>query len=266
MRTIQFLNKKYEVPTNWNEVSLDMQVKVSEVASLQSHVKMLGIIAGYCGIPVVDLKSAKINKIQDLMASLEFMKEPIPINKSLEWEFEGNEYIVDKNLGDMEFQDFISVQTILSENVETYYKALPIVIAILCKRKGETLDDFDIHERAKVMGRMPISTASSIAAFFLLNENYYKLLTHLSSPHAQQEIVLGKLRELKRTTNLLAQQHGTTMRYKFLMGVIKTYNKYLEQRLLKHFKSSQSKSLTNNWKQTLLNWFMKKLKRKSNKK
>jgi hypothetical protein len=224
---------------------------------------MLGIIAGYTGIPVDELKSVKINKVNDLMAGLKFMKEPIPINKKLEWKFEGRDYVVDKNLGDMQFQDFVSIQTILAENEDTYYKALPIVVAILCKRKGETLDDFDIHERAKIMGRMPISIASSIASFFLLNENYYKLLTHLSSPHAQQEIVLGKLRELKRTTNRLGQHNGMTMRYRFLMGVIKTYNKYLEQKLVRHYKSIPSKSSTSNWKQTLWSWFKKKPKTKN---
>lgn len=242
MKTIKFNNKEYDIPTTWDEVTLDMQVKVSEVAALQSHVKMLGIIAGYTGIPVEELKSAKINKVSDLMAGLTFMKTEIPVNKKLEWEFEDEVYSVDKNLTEMQFQDFISVQTILAENEKNYYSALPIVVAILCKKKGETLDDFDVYERAKVMGRMPISVASLIAAFFLLNENYSKLLTLLSSPNAQQKIVLGKLRELKHTTNRLGQHRGTTMRYRFLMGVIRIYNKYLERRLVKHFKSMQSKS------------------------
>jgi len=261
MKTIKFNKKEYNIPTSWDDVSIEMQCKVSEIASIQQHVKMLGIVAGYTGIPVEELKTSKIEDVNEVMAGLTFMKETIPINKKLKWEFEGHEYSVDKNLSEMQFQDFISIQTILAENEETYYKALPIVVAILCKRKGETLDDYDIIERSKIMERMPISIASSIAAFFLLNENYYKLLIHLSSPHAQQKIVLGKLKELKLTMNPLGQQHGMTMRSRFLMGVIRIYSKSLEQRLVKHFKSMQSKSSTNNWRVTLQNWFMKKVKR-----
>jgi hypothetical protein len=265
MKTINFNNKEYEIPTSWDEVSLDMQCKVTEVAAIQPHVKMLGIIAGYTGIPVEELKSVKIDEVSDLMAGLEFMQEKIPTTRRLEWEFEGHKYSVIKNLSDMEFQDFVSIQTILAENEESYYKALPIVVAILAKRKDETLDDFDIHERAKIMGRMPISIASSIGSFFLLNENYYKLLTHLSSHHAQQKLLLGKARELRSTTNRWVQQRGTTMRYKFLMGLIAIYSKYLERRLEKHFKSTQSKSSTKSWSQTLWNWLTMKLKIKARK-
>ena len=242
MKTIQFNNKKYDIPTSWDEVTIGMQQEVSRVASLQSHVKMLGIIAGYCGIPVQELKSAPVSRTVEMMGSLEFMSEPIPTNKDLKWEFSGHTYTVDKNLGDMQFQDFVSIQTILAENEETYYDALPVVVAVLCKREGETLDDYDPMERAKLMGQMPISVASSIGSFFLLNENYSKLLTHLSSSHAQESILLGKLNELKRTQSQLVVHRGGRWSMRLRIGILKRYTKRLEQQLTKHFSSMQSKS------------------------
>lgn len=237
MKQIQFNNKKYDIPCDWNEVTLKMQMEVSKVSALQSHVKMLGIIAGYTGIPVEELKTVPVKRVMDVMAGLEFMGTPIPTNKDLEWEFEGNKYKVDKNLGEMQFQDFISIQTILAENQETYYEALPIVVAVLCKREGETLDDFNPMERAKIMERMPISVASSIASFFLLNENYYKLLTHLSSKEAQESILLAKLNELKRTQNQWGQHRGGKLRMRLLRGIINRWIKSYEQQLTKHFNS-----------------------------
>jgi len=242
MKTIQFNNNKYKVPESWDEVSLSMQMEVSRVASIQKHVKMLGIIAGYTGIPMEELKTAKINRLYVLMESLTFMGTDIPINKKLEWEFSGHTYSVDKNLGEMQFQDFISIQTILADNKDTYYDALPILVAVLAKREGETLDDYDPIERAKIMAEMPISVASSIASFFLLNENYSKLLTHLSSTQVQESIVLGKLKELKRTASPLDQPRGGKLRTRLLLGIIRKYTKYLEQRLTKHFSIMQSKS------------------------
>lgn len=261
MKEIQFNNKKYKIPTDWDEITLEMQMQVSRVSALQKHVKMIGIIAGYCGIPVDELKVAKINKIYDLMKSLIFMKIDIPINKKLEWEFEGFNYKVDKNLGDMQFQDFVSIQTILAENQDTYYDALPILVAVICKREGETLDDYDLIERSKIMKKMPISVASSIASFFLFRENYSKLLTHLSLPHVQQNILLGKLNELKTTQNPLDQRHGGKWLTRLLLGILRRYTKFLEKILMKYFNTIQSKSSTTNWMQTFKKLVMKKLKR-----
>ena len=262
MKKIKFNGVERLCPTSWDDVTIGMQQQVSKVAALQSHVKMLGIISAYCGIPVEELKVVKLSKVYDLMESLTFMGTEIPTNKALEWEFEGHTYKVDKELGEMQFQDFISIQTILAENKETYYDALPIVIAILCKRDGETLDDFDPMERQHIIKKMPISVGSSIAAFFLLNENYSKLLTHLSSPQVQETILLGKISELKYIQSRLGVQRGGKLRIRFLGGILKRYTTHLERQLKKHFNFIQSESLTTNSKQTCKKLRMKKRNQK----
>jgi len=257
MKTIQFNNKKYLIPETWDEVTLDMQMTVGKVTALQPYVQTLGTIAGYTGIPVEDLKNAPIKKLHVLMESLTFMNEDIPTNKDLKWEWQGHKYSVDKNLGEMQFQDFVSIQTIVAEHRNSEYDAIPIIAAVLCKREGETLDDYDPIERSEIFKQMPIGVASSIASFFLLKENYLNLLTNLSSPRLQEDILRVKLNELKRTQSQLVVRCGGKLRMWLLRGILRQWIKSFEAQLTKSYSTTASKSLTTNWKQTFRKLFRK---------
>lgn len=261
MKEIKFNGNTYSCPESWDEVTIGMQQEVESVASIQKHVRMLGVIAGYTGIPIKELKEAKILDVNQVMESLTFMKDKIPPNKELKWEFEGQTYKVDKNVGDMEFQDFVSIQTILSDYKDRYYDALPILCAILAKREGEKLDDYDPIERAETFKKMPLSVATSIAAFFLLKGNYSKVATHLSSPIVQRNILRAKVNDIKATLSPLGQERGGKLRTRLLLGILRLYMKFLERRLRKYYNSMQLEFSTINSKPIYLKSLEKKRKR-----
>lgn len=242
MKEIKLKETTYLIPQSWDEVTIEQQIEVERIGRLNPKVRMIGIISGYCGIPVSVLKKEPVKNLFELMGSLNFMKDQIPRNKELKWEISGHTYQVDKNISDMQFQDFVSLQTLLSDYKDRYYESLPLICSILAKREGETLDDYDIYQRGELFKKMPISIASSIAGFFLIKKRYSNLLSVLSSRDVQKNILLGKIKGLENMLNQSEAHRGGKLRTRFQIMIIKTYLTYLGKKLVKYFNSGQSKS------------------------
>ena len=63
MKTIVFNKKKYRIPSCWEDITIKMQQEVSTIAHAEQYVKTLGILAGYTGIPLEELKEAGVSRL-----------------------------------------------------------------------------------------------------------------------------------------------------------------------------------------------------------
>lgn len=266
MKIIQFNNKKYEIPTSWDDVTLKMQMQVSTISHQEKYVKTLGLLGGYTGIPVEELKSAKVNDLERVMKHLTFLSKEISDKPVMEFDYKGNHYTIPPTIIEQQFQDYVAIQTAIAEYGDNQWLVTPYILAVMCKRNNEeSIDDFDIRERAKEFNDIPVTIANGIAGFFLNSSLGYKSIMMLSSPEVQRETVQSKIEELNLLLSQLKKQRGGNLLIRLWVMISQKYTKYLNKNLEKYFNSQQSKSLKTKWKQMFSRFQLKKLRRKNKK-
>jgi hypothetical protein len=227
MKKFKFKNKEYKICTSWDEVTLEQQIKVSEDSREfnTEATKIIALLSGYSGIPIDVLKHSTPKEVGRLMKHLAFIKEPIPDKIVTSFVFNNETYNVSQNLLEQEFQDYISLEAALSNNENDIYKSLPLIIAILAKKNNESLDDYNVEERAEEFKQLPISIANGISVFFytvgrlsLINSQLY------SDP---KKLIQKKQDELESS---LKRRGGGLLRYLY-RKVSLTYIKYLRRNL-----------------------------------
>jgi len=252
MKTITFNNKKYKCPTSWDEITLEQQIKVSKDTEhfKTDTTKRIALISGYLGIDVDEVRKSDVKTIAPLFKHLSFLNTPIPEEPQHEFMFKGEKYYVAQNLVMQEFQDFVSLENILHDTKDNVMEALPYILAILAKRKKdndefESIDDYDVEQRAELFKQLPISIANGIAVFFYASESLSMAISQLSSN--QNQAIQRKADEVLST---LKPQRGQGLFTRWLIGMLRIYMKFIKRRATKYFTSIQRKSSTKKWKLT----------------
>jgi len=249
MKTIQFNDKKYDIPQSWDEVTLEQQIKVTADAEhfTTDTTKRIAILSGYMGISPEELRHAHIQKVAPLFKHLKFIGEAVPDKPVAEFEFNGSTYYVAQNLVEQEFQDFVSLENALQGTKGDLLRALPLVIAILAKKRTEdgfeTIDDYDVEKRAEEFKRLPIAIANGIGVFFYTSVNTFTAISpSFSQPNNLVEMKANSL------LNTLKPQAGQGLLMRWLLGVSRSYIKFIKKNASKYFTSTPRKSLTQRWR------------------
>lgn len=237
MRTIQLNNKKYQCPTKWSDITLRQQIKVSQDASEEETFKILALVSGYCNIPIKELKTAKFSQVKGVFKHLAFLKD-VELSKKpvVDFRFKGDDYTIAETLMKEEFQDWVSCETAFENHKDNIWDAIPYIVAVLAKKKGESLDSFDLEERAEYLKDIPVDIANGISVFFYQNEKLSKVISLLSLN--QNQIVQQKGKEVLDTLN---KQAGGAWYIRLVNGILRWYTKSLLKSWTKYFTSSQSK-------------------------
>jgi hypothetical protein len=261
MKEITFNEKQYSIPENWNEVTLRMVIKTSELDEFIADAPIISIIGGYTGIEITELKTSKVQDVQEIMTLLDFIYTPYEPQPATAFEFKGEKYMVMESLEKAEFQDWVSSQTVIYQYRDKPVQALPKLIAILCKKDGESLSDFDIEERSQMFLELPITTARDLECFFLHCLRAYNAVTLLYSTIPEQEaIVLNKFLELGNTMKQRQVELGWYSPTRFVIGIYRRYLLYLKRQLEKSFNSKYTEISRKNWIQTSKELLTKRLR------
>jgi len=244
MKKILVINKVwYLCPTSWEEITLRQQLKVNADALLIQNdaFKKISILSGYAGIPVDVLKRIPIAELTELFKSIDFVNTSMPIQQITEIVFKDEIYYVSQNLLEIEFQDFISIENIVQANSGNTYNALPVIIAIMAKKKRkdgtlETIDDYDIMQRAEMFKDLPLTTINSISVFFYNYANGLQIATASSSIMEK-----GVEMRIKEVENILKQSDGKGWLTRCANGIFRYWLKLIKLRQTKHSTSTQAK-------------------------
>jgi len=247
----EFNGKNYSIPESWNDITVGMVINSQELSELLDDAPVIAILSAYTGIPVQQLKSGDVHKVNEILSVMDFISTPYEPQPRTDFEFNGSTYGCEDDLTKQRFEDFVSIQTCLYNFKDEPHKALPRLLAIYCKRENETLDDIDLNERTAEFNRLPITIARDIEAFFLHSLNAYNALLLLSSTQSQQEeLLLAKVSELQNTLRASKAQTGMFSGTRFLIGLYLIYLKSVRKQLVRYFNSQPSKVSKNNWKST----------------
>lgn len=251
MKEVIFNKKTYMVPCSWQEVSLGMVIKVSELDDIIEEAPIISIICGYTGIKDNELRICSMPEVKPILELLDFIYTPYEPQPATAFEFKGEKYMVMESLEKAEFQDWVSSQTVIYQYRDKPVQALPKLIAILCKKDGESLSDFDIEERSQMFLELPITTARDLECFFLHCLRAYNAVTLLYSTIPEQEaIVLNKFLELGNTMKQRQVELGWYSPTRFVIGIYRRYLLYLKRQLEKSFNSKYTEISRKNWIQT----------------
>lgn len=252
MKQIVFNDKTYNIPTEWGDVTLQMLIRSSELVDLLPDAPIIAIISAYTGIPIDQLKESHIAEVNSIIVDLGFVTVPYEPKPNNEFRWKNCKYSSEIDLVNQSFGDWVSVQTALNNFKDEPEKALPRMMAILCKKDGEKLDDFNLNERTTEFMELPMTVAKDVEAFFLLSKNAYNAIILLSSTEKEQEeLVLIKLQELQNIMKKRKAELGIFSPTRLLIGIYQIYLNYLEQALVKFFNSQVSNQPKKTYIQTL---------------
>lgn len=244
MKEIILNNKKYIIPEKWDEVTLKQQMKVSkdDAAITIPELKKFSILSGYAGIPLTELKKAKLTDLTELFKSIAFINEDIPTKPIIEFDFNGKHYYAGQNLAEMEFQDFVSIENIIHEHSGNTYNALPTILAIMCKQKKangvlESIDDYDVLQRAKEFEDLPMVTAHNLSLFFSTSVNLFsKVIPSFLNPEVEKQVVEKKIQNIEST---LKELDGKGLLTRFVSGILRYCLKFIKRQHNKRYTSTQ---------------------------
>lgn len=266
MKTIQFNNKEYDIPTEWNDVSIQDQIEVSKIKDEQQHVKILAIISGYGKIPVDELKTVPFHKVENLFSNFTFVKEEIPRVPITGFTHNGEKYYLQEDIFEMKTEDFVAIMTAQENNRENLMEAYPILLAILYRKEGEeSLDDYNLDKRVEEFKHLPLPIGYSAYAFFLNSSNLLNRTSQIYSPQSLKFAVSEKFNELSNTLKQSATRSGTKWYIRLQSLITMWYINYLKKSWDKHFNLSPSKNTTIHWWQIYKRLRMMKQKRNQNK-
>ena len=242
MRTIEFNKVNYNIPESWQEVTVKMLIDSAQLSELLEDAPIIAIIASYTGIPLREIRLDKSGEIQKIMGILDFIGKPyMPVAKTT-FVHQGVQYNCAEDLLQQNFEDWVSVQTTMYNNREQQEKALPRLIAILCKKEGETLDDFDLNERSTIMETLPMTDAKDIEAFFLHSLTAYNaVMLSYSTIKELETLAYNKVIELQSTMKTRKAQSGTSFGMKLRIGYYQIAMWWVKCRLEKYFNLEHSK-------------------------
>ncbi len=236
MKKITYKDKQYSIPESWEDVTIKMQIDYEAlVKELGDELQLIALISAYTSIPIGLIKEGKTPEIVYIMDAMDFINEqyiPMPIE---EFEYKGQSYYIKDSLLKNEFQDYLSLMHIIKNNEKAPTNGIPRMVAVLAKRKGETLDSFELDEREKEFYDLPLTTGLDMSAFFLVNSEQSKINLVLSSKGFQEELLRMKFQSLRNSIRKWRVLNGKSLLIRLQTFLLLIYTKYIEKQLVRFF-------------------------------
>jgi hypothetical protein len=247
-------SKIITIPSCWQDISLRKYMEIVKIKEDESEeFKSLYVIEAYTGIPLIELKRMKLTELHVIVDVLKFITTEIPEEPIENFIINGETYHVTQSLLLEEAQDYFAVEAILQEAEQDPFKALPKLLAVVCKKPQESLDQIDIIKRSELfLDGLNIVQANALRVFFYHCGLLFNLNFQLYSNRDQ--IIQAKVEECKNTVE---QLDGTGYYGRWLKKTLQKLIRYYEQDWKNFSSGTQSKSRELSWKTT----FKRSLKR-----
>lgn len=240
MKEIILNKKSYNIPESWYDITIKHFQEIyngnkeEEDETITKLNKQFRTLSLYTSIPVDELKHGNIKEVSEISNYLTFITEEIPSKQITEFEHNGIKYNVVQGLSKQQFQDYVSLENVLQHS--NRIDQLHYILAILARKSPEeTLDDYDVDERAKEFLSVDIVTAHNVSLFFSALGKVYN--THGTIYSNPQKLIKMKSKEVQESFSTMQVGKGWFMN--FVIGIMKRWITYLEKRAMKYFQSSQ---------------------------
>ena len=167
---------KYELPTDWKEVSISQYanlMKVLEIEEMNDIENIIRTLEALIGIESRILTKAPLKHLKEVYAELSILTSKQPSNYLKKViEIEGIEYGMIPNFEDLTLGEFADLDNYLQDSWNNLDKIFAVLYRPIVERKGDKyiIEDYtlkDIKDRRKIFSdRLSIDTAFGAMVFF----------------------------------------------------------------------------------------------------
>lgn len=237
MVTAKINGKEYNIPTQWNDVTVKIQLDVLKITRTDNFRELL-MVSAYTGIELDLLKKMSRADFEAIRSQLEFVFIDIEDSPIENFVHNGHEYSLLPSMERAQTQDFITLESLMSNYQGKEHEALPYVVAVVAKREKETLFDYDVMERGKEFYSLPYPIAHNIYLFFCAYEKAFSpdLRAYLSLQHKKMQ------ESLNYSESILRVSVGMGLWKKFLKVILLLYVRFIRKMWKSFFSSVLSES------------------------
>lgn len=169
------------IPTTWFDVSIENFpliydiIRDKEIDPIDREIRILSILSG---LPVADIEKIKIDKLKELIKSVNFIvKMEFPKHQEM-FRHNGFRWVVNYDISKLSAGEFISISK-LTESEEMIMQNLPQLVAMFVKPYKFSWFKFkevemDYNERLKHINTMSVGIIYPLCVFFCkVIENLY---------------------------------------------------------------------------------------------
>lgn len=183
MRQVKVNGRYYQLPESWTDVALQRHIDAARaLRDNQGHPKkaMCACISALLGFNESTLLSADVDTYDELRKALDFYFTTHPTPRPCtEFELEGTVFHVPTDMQTQTFGEFVDMDTAVLAHKEDLLAAVPEILAIYCRPRGEKYNPEPEHANAriKLMQGLDLETAEGLAAFFLTSDQISSAIT-----------------------------------------------------------------------------------------
>lgn len=169
------MNKEIIIPTEWADVTLGEFIELSKlnIDSFQNpieyYVRMLIILGNEDTDGIFEF--IKASDINNIIGQMSFMNTP-PSKKGVkDVKINGKKYFLESNLNNLSVGEVVSIETLIEDKKVDSVGAIPIVLSVLLKPKGESFDSNLCEDRINLFkNNVSIEEALGMSVFFSTGE------------------------------------------------------------------------------------------------
>lgn len=183
--------KDFDLPENWDEVSVDDFCRIWEFdkQDMTTIEFATRVVSSFTDIEEDLLMSMNYSDFQKLVEILDFTKTEFKPNKDIDYIDLGDErYYLKKDFSQLTMGEVISIETILDDANGNIYKVMDMLLCIFLRQKKENgnLETFkpDFMDRRWKFRHIPIAKVFNIFTFFLNGKN---LLENNTNPSLENQ-------------------------------------------------------------------------------
>jgi len=246
-KTLKKFDKK--IPQSWEEISVKKQLEYERLFPLHPEFKILVAVSAYCDVPLDDVKKMSVPELKEALDSMPFILQPLPTDPIDHFEYMGETYWVTESLLKNEVQDFLSLEAVKGKPDELLYQ-----IAIYCKKKGESLNDYVLEDRAKHFENLPITIANRLRSFFLSTT----ILFSVGSQKTLEDLNSNLKESFDYINSILRKQGSGRLSTRLPIRILRSSIKSLERSWRKYYGSLLLETEKENWTKKLMRFKWKK--------
>jgi hypothetical protein len=203
MKQFKIREKEYQMPTNWNEVDLNIYVKLSELEETKANfgipeLYLLKVLEVLCNVEDGELDELTLDMVNDLVGLVSFVQEEPVWSNVNHLTIEETEYVFPDDLNKLTMGEYISIKTLQESN--TTAGIIPYILAIILRPGSKIVDPetgkekwiqekfstTNLEWRKELFLKQPVFNLLGPVSFFLSGSGISTTNTKVSTPELQK--------------------------------------------------------------------------------
>ena len=164
------MNREITIPQEWSDVSLGEFIELSklDISNFTDPVDYYFKILEVFGNDLNDIKEyISIGDISTIITDMTFLKEPPQHLDIRSLIIDEVEYLLTPNMNNITVGEYISIETLIEQQKVTTIGAIPIILSVILRPKGEKFNADLIGTRMKLFKeKLNIEQVIKMGVFF----------------------------------------------------------------------------------------------------